>query len=104
MTENEKAATFIGWREGDACSGDYGDDPNCPRRSTYHRAHLVPAPDMSYPKHTWSLLRALLKKGVPFTFTPFDADDMTSIVTRKAVALYDAEHSRTDQETHSSRG
>lgn len=60
MTENEKAATFIGWRPGEVCESEMG----CPewdmdQSSVFHRDHLVAAPDMSDPRNYTKALEGL---------------------------------------------
>jgi hypothetical protein len=56
MTDNEKAATFVGWSLAATC-GD-GKNADCNHDFWHTREMQNPAPDMSDPKQFWKALEA----------------------------------------------
>jgi hypothetical protein len=71
MTENEKAATFIGWQPGQRCEGVPLPASVCWRCSScgyeygpfYSGAHSTPAPDMSDPRNYMKALEMVRVEG-----------------------------------------
>ena len=100
MTDNEKAATFIGWHEGEICNGRHYGQVECPK-SHYGRhqdaEHNVPAPDMSDPRNYMKALADIVEplnwtstfnKAVYFTLLGHKPNP---VITALA-AIYDSEH------------
>ena len=104
MTNNEKAATFIGWQVGEHCRGC--DDPSvrviqrtniAQVNLNVHPLHPIPAPDMSDPRHwTKAVGQRLREKNSQGTLPTavwqalFDGD--ASLIVKALAALYDTEH------------
>jgi hypothetical protein len=100
MNENEKAATFIGWRPTDFFCPYHGDgclEPECEDR------RKVPAPDMSRPRNYMKALEGLIQKygAIQVTLVSGWVGISTPGWERVAngdtwldalAALYDAEH------------
>lgn len=108
MTDNEKAATFIGWREGQPCShreridgSQWGNGIQqcflCHCRLPIDRCfHTDPAPPMADPRNYMKALENVAQAGK-------DSDSMEAALTRTIInrdggeivawlaALYDAE-------------
>lgn len=70
MTDNEKAATFIGWKPGQRCGGcdarmmDHGfENIDAETGEPFGRAHTIDAPDMSDPRNYMKALEGLSERG-----------------------------------------
>jgi hypothetical protein len=106
MTDNEKAATFIGWREGVRCTAErvWGTDACCDGHSAGgKKPHDIPAPDMSDPRNYMKALHEL-----PVWFRWEVTRDDCMVTTDKGqyieptpvaalAALYDAEHANQEE-------
>jgi hypothetical protein len=98
MTENDKAATFIGWKPGQRCERWYTLQSGswCYDHKTKD-AHDLPAPDMSDPRNYMKALEACddwqLAKENQMIWVERGDCRKYGITPRKALAaLYDAEH------------
>lgn len=115
MTENEKAATFLGWKAGSICSGHRA---FCTCGFGHNQPLLIRSPDMTDPRNYMKALQAAAGR-IPFVWICIDGngagschieacapeivhqsaptimcegDDLALEVIKALAALYDAEH------------
>ncbi len=105
LTDNEKCATFIGWKRGDGNGHRVGVYwcHTCNRYTPDTIAHLNAAPDMSKPENYMRAIAALVakygaiqltlvKNGVSLSTPGREHEVMCDTWTETLAALYQAEH------------
>ena len=99
MTDNEKAATYIGWKEGEKCQrrhNEFMDRCSCGAGVELDERHDAAAPDMADPRNYMKALEScdnwrLMKRALCWVERNQVVKYGPNAITALA-ALYDAEH------------
>jgi hypothetical protein len=97
MNDNEKAATFIGWKP-----ELEPPQPSYPNLKLYHPYRgYMPAPDMADPVNLWRLVIELLKRGHNINMAAHNWADMGKRIVKDAARYFDDENDhRTTPSSH----